>query len=149
MRKKTRWPWKVYFFFWVYSVFSNIIIALYPASPINQYYKILIIFRARYWIQYSLYQSAIVIEAFSLIPLFLFVFHKKCLSPWVWQTLFFLRIIFLISGHSYEWMMIKSYFHLDLRLAIASASTIVVLLFPSFFGHFLYAFQSKKIFSAD
>lgn len=149
MRHKTRWPWKVYFFFSLFAASSSIIGMLYMDSPAAQYYKILMILNQRYWMHYSLYQSTIALEALSIIPLFLFVFHKKFLNPWVWQILFCLRILFLFLGHSYEWMMIKSYIHSNATLAIASITIVAMLLFPSFLAHFLYAFQQKKIFPKD
>jgi len=147
MHKKTRWPWKVYFFISTYMGIINFMGLLAGDSQIDQYYKILIVFKRSYLIWYGFNIASISTEALCLIPLFLFVFHKRFLSPFVWQSLFGIRIVLFFLGHSYEVKMIKSYFYANSAVAAGSIVFLFLLMLPAYIAHFQYAFRQKKLFA--
>jgi len=149
MRTKTRWPWKVYFFISAYIGIINFVELLAGDSQMDQYYKILIVFKRSYLVWYGFNMASIAAEVLCLVPLFLFVFHKRFLSPIVWQSLFWVRIILFLAGHSYEAKMIKSYFYANSTVATGSIIFLLLLILPSYIAHFKYAFRQKKLFSTQ
>ncbi len=146
MKIKTHWAWKIYFFLYCIPIINNIFSLFMQDSLVDSYYRILIAFKESYHILYYFNISAVIIDAIALIPLFLFVFHKRLLSPFIWKLIFILRIAVFLPGHCYEWKMIKSFFYFDINAAIGIVSFIILVILPSYIACFKYAFQQKSLF---
>lgn len=147
MKKRTLWAWKIYFLFYTLIILFNILILLSGESPISQYYCVLIAFKQSYSIQYYLYISKIIVEGVSLIPLFLFVIHRRAIPVTIWQILFGARIFFLFAGQSYEWNVFKAMMHGNSTTTIAALFLAVLFAIPSYIACFKYAFRQKQLFA--
>jgi hypothetical protein len=144
MRKKTKWPWKLYFLFFLYAGITQIVNFFDPGSAIDQYYQVLIAFKKNYALWYGFHFAAIIVEIVSIIPLFLFVFKKNFLSPALWRSLLIARILLIFLGHHYEIRMLTSYFYASSTLALASIVGLVVVLLPSYVAHIACAFPKEN-----
>ena len=146
MNQKTHWSWKLYLFVYCFPVINNTISLLTRNSTIDQYYKILIAFKKTYFLWYALNVGSVVVDGLSLIPLCLFIFQKRFLNTFVWKSLFTMRIVFLILGHSYEWKMIKSFFYADVAVSASLIIFLVLIAVPSYTACFKYAFRQNRLF---
>ena len=146
MEQQTKWPWKVYFFIAIIPGIKNIVALFIQDTELDQYYRILIAFKESYRIWYYLNIAAFAVEALSLLPLIFFVFHRKFLPALIWQILFITRVALLFTGHSYEVKHVQSFFHMDIRVAVAAVLIIFLFTLPSYLAHFYYAFRQDKLF---
>jgi len=147
MKRKTHWTWKAYFFLYSTGILLNLLIFFSDESPIHQYYHILMIFKQSYCIQYYLYIAKVIIEALSLIPLFLFIFRIHAFPVLIWQFLFCSRIFLLIFGQSYEWNLFRAMIYGNPTATIAALSLGILFAIPSYIACSKYAFWQKQLLS--
>ena len=74
--------------------------------------------------------------------LFLFAFNVST-DKRLWRWLFFMRIFTDLSGHSYEWKFIQSYFAQDPSMGLTVLGAFILPKIPSYIAHYQYAFKIK------
>lgn len=146
MKKKTHWAWKIYFFLFCIGTLASFLLFLSGESLAGQYYRILTAFKPSYIIYNYLYALDAVINALSLVVLFLFVFHVRFFVPLAWKVLFFLRVFFFLTGHFYEWQTARSLMRHDPLLTLAAGALLLVIALPSYIACFHYAFAQERLF---
>ncbi|MCA9408465.1 MAG: hypothetical protein KC733_07235, partial [Candidatus Omnitrophica bacterium] len=73
------------------------------------------------------------------LALFLFIHSIPLFNPFVWQLLFLIRIIFDITGHSYELNHLMGIYQFNPSTGIILLICVLVPLIPSYIASYLYA----------
>jgi len=126
---------------------GNLVSIFSQESVITSYYRIVVILNAGYSHAYSLNQASALMNALSLVPLYLFIFRIRWLRPWLWQFIFFVRISFETIGHAYEVQLLRSLFYNDILIAVATIAFMAAMILPSYWACFRYAFRQKALFA--
>ena len=130
----------------VFYLFIKTIFTVYffrQDTPVHLYYQILIAYHLRFLLSYCLNALAVILNALSILPLYLFVRQTYVLSPGFWRGFFLLRLSLDLTAHSYDVNFLKSLFHQDTLLTLGVIAIIVVFNLPSYVALFLYAFRQK------
>lgn len=138
-----RLRWKIYAVIYALSVAANTYFSLNEELPIYNYYQLLLILDFGQWPKLVFYYFANIIEIISLAPLFLFAFKVTGLSRDFWKVIFIGRILGLLWGHNYEYNLIISLTHSNLRVTIITVALTILLSLPSYSGQFIYSFRRK------
>jgi len=146
MKRKNQFWWRAYFILAATIFISNLISIFHPDSDIYVYYHTLMVFHKNFTLSYYLNIASAVLNFLSLIVLLLYIFPRPFLSARIWQIFFLLRMVFDICGHTYENKFFKSLFYTDLTLGAASIALLIMIIFPSYFATFRYAFRQDQIF---
>lgn len=136
--------WKIYSFIFALLVITNLAIVLSPSSELYIYHHILMAFSRSYGFSYYLRLIAAIVNLFALIPLFMFSFRKNLLNRRLWQTILIIRIIFDITGHSYEFKSLKAILYIDLWTGLSLFILAAAFILPSYEACFRYAFSKKN-----
>lgn len=146
-KAKPEWAWVVYFLaYWLLTT-AQTVYFFSPGSLINLYYHYLIAYDLYFLLTYTFNVLAIIFNAFSLIPVYLFIYRVDFLTQDFWKTLFLLRLTFDILGRSFEYQGFKSLFHEDPWTAVLVMATFILFYIPSYAALFVYAFRPKKYYS--
>ncbi len=145
MKIKISFWWRIYFVLAATIFICNLLSVLYPKSVVYIYYHSLIAFHKDFALFYYLNVMSAVTSALSLLPLFYYIYRRRFLSPRLWQVLFCLRIAFDLVGHGYETNFFQSLFQNNFTVAIISLAISLLLIFPSYFACFRYAFRQHRI----
>ncbi|MFZ5800925.1 MAG: hypothetical protein ACOY3D_06085 [Candidatus Omnitrophota bacterium] len=138
-----RLRWKIYAIIFALSVAANTYFSLNEDLPIYNYYQLLLFLDREQWLRLVFYYFTNIIEAVSLVPLFLFAFGINGLSRDFWKTIFIGRIIGLIWGHNFEYNLISALAHSSLRATIFAVGITVLFSLPSYAAQFIYSFRRK------
>ena len=138
------WIWGIFFLVYFVSTFLGATYFFYYESSMYQYYQILIAFDIYFLIPYVLNAAAVLLNALSLIPFYGFLFKIDILSKDFWKYILLARILADLTGHAYEWKLIKSLVRYDLQVALGFVSIAVMINLTSYLALFLYAFPKKQ-----
>jgi len=143
-KKQRSWLWKAYFLFTLLITSGSAIYFFQEKSPINLYYQILIAFDIHYLIPYCFNALSVLLNLTSLLPFYFFVCRNPFLSEKFCQWLLCFRLIFDLTGHSYEFQIIKSLNFQDKAASWAAIAVIVLFSLPSYVANYLYAFRRES-----
>ncbi len=135
--------WKIYFCLFAFLVVNNAAISLWPDSDPYIYYHILAAFHPRFYFAFGMHLISDALNLLNLIPFYFYVFRQSFAGTKLWRNVFILRIIFEIFGHGYEFKMIKSLFYTNHLLVVSFLVLYILILLPSYYGVFQYAFRRK------
>lgn len=90
-----------------------------------------------------MHYAGAIIEIFCLVPLFLFAFEKKWLSPVFWKIVLFLRVLGLLSANFFEVELIKALLFANTFLTLLSLLIAFLILLPSYVALYIYAFEKQ------
>ncbi len=138
--------WKIYFFIAAPLTLGNFLAVLHPDSPLYAYYHILMTFDADFTLFWGLNIASGLLNFISLIPFFLYVFQIKFLKLRIWQWLFALRVIFDLTGHSYEVSFFKSLFYSNPQYALSMILLSLAVYIPSYIACYKYSFREETLF---
>ena len=136
--------WELYAALYAGFIFKKSILFFHPESPMYLYFYILWHFDKLFFISYALAIIQLVLDAVHLVPLVAFIYHVRLISPRFWQYLLILRIIFDLSGNSYDWNQLISFYKMDFTTGIYVTLAWAMPCLPSYIANFLYAFRWKK-----
>ncbi|MCK5580687.1 MAG: hypothetical protein KAJ18_05375 [Candidatus Omnitrophica bacterium] len=144
MKEKTHWSWKIHFIIYLCFASANALYFFIPGSKIQFYYQIQIGFDVFFIIPFCLNAAAIIFDAVSIIPFFLYI-QKTCfLRQTFWQWIFYIRFAVNIAGRSYELNILKSIYHQDPQAALYMLATFLLFAGPSYVATGLYAFKKVR-----
>ena len=144
MLKFQKWTWTGYFLVYALITSGNTSYFFQRDSLINMYYTALIAYDPLFLVSPLLNLISIVLNALSLIPLYLYIKDTCWLSPVVWRVFFAARLAFDLTGRSYELQILKSLYYHDLILVIKMLFPILIFIIPSYAAHFRYAFRGQS-----
>jgi hypothetical protein len=136
--------WKIYSFGYALLVILGVAYSLWPDSAPSGYYKILISFDKSFLWQYIFHFISTLLDVLGLLPLFLFVFQKKWFVALFWKIFFFVKILGIFAGNSYEANFLGTVFAVNKLTAIASSLIGLALILPYYIAIYLYAFRRIK-----
>ena len=139
MKKHPAFWWKIYLLFFALYVLLSAYNILDFDSYYYRYYHTLMAFCPSYILNYSLAAAKMIVTALSLIPLLLFAFGIRWLTPQIWRGLLVMRIIFEFLGNTLELAVLKSIFNSDPVSFWLAAFLFVLFLAPSYVAHYSYA----------
>jgi len=143
-QKESGWIWKFYFVFFSLIIARKAAGFFMPGTNTHDYYKILTAFASYFEPLYWTNAVTVILNLACLVPLFLFAYRIHFLPSRVWQYLLGARLIFDILGHSYEYMVIRSFFYSSPWIGMEAVSAAIFLVAPSYWACFQYAFRRKK-----
>ena len=114
-------------------------------STIGRYFRILYYFDNIFYFPFFLSLCQAIFTIIHFIPLMLYLDKKYMFSARPWKYLFFLRIIFDISGHSFEANNLQAYYYSDPLLAAVVFIQYVSFYIPSYLGCYKYAFKRNNM----
>ena len=139
--------WELYAVLYAGFVFRKSLLLFHPESSIYLYYYILRHFDKLFSISYTLAIIQLILDVVHLIPLVAFIYRVPLFFPRFWQYLLILRIILDLSGNSYDWNQLISFYKMDFKTGIYATLAWLIPFFPSYIASFFYAFRWKKLFS--
>ena len=142
---KNSWPWKIYTVVFTLIALSNLAFSLSSESASYRYYHILCAFDRALVLLFYLNIASTLTTTVCVLPLVSYISHKKLTPERFWRWLFFLRIFFDLSGHSYEILLCRSTFYMDYRAGLALCGLLILPSIPSYIIHWKAAFTTKNI----
>lgn len=146
MKIKSLLGWRIYFVIVATILIGNLLSVLSCRSVVYTYYHSLIAFHKDFIVFYYFNILSAVINVLSLMPLFCYIYRRRFLRPRLWQVLFCLRIAFDFVDHNYETRFFQSLFKTDLAIALILLSISLLVILPSYFATFQYAFRQHRLF---
>ncbi len=146
MPNKTKWLWEIYLPFFFILAVGRAVSFFAPQTPEHLYFKILYSFNPVFYTTYSLSLIQVILTVVHGLPLSLYTFRVRLLRPKLWQYLFLLRVIFDLTGHSYEMNTIVSMYHVSPGVCALTVLFAVLPYLPSYWACYAYAFRQEKIF---
>ena len=144
MKKPLKLIWKIYFLIFSTIMVANFVWLLYPEADPYIFYHVLLTWSPRYALHYYFAVLKCVVALICLLPLFGFAFNRDSRRPHFWQWMFVIRLITEVYGNFYEYMFIKSSYHMVLGYGLTTTGVFILPLIPSFAAHYLYAFTTDK-----
>ncbi len=148
--KKQNRAWTVFFFVYVFAVFSGAGIFFQKNSQPQFYYQALAGFSTFFLIHYLLNVLAIMLDMVAVIPFYNFikpdsmVTTLRYFSPDTWKWLFAIRIALLLVGHSYDHKQLQAVLRDDLLVSAYVLILLAILYAPSYFTNFVFAYRQEK-----
>jgi hypothetical protein len=141
MKKERRIIWKIYALVFSTVTLANFLWLVYPEAEPYIFYHILMAWTKFYAVHYYLAVFKCLIALVCLVPLFAFSFNRQSRSPQIWQWLFVIRIVSDVVGSFYEYLFVKSSYHMVLGYGLTTTGAMLLPVLPSYIAHYLYAFQ--------
>jgi hypothetical protein len=143
-----KWPrkliWKAYFLIFSTITFANLVWILYPEAEPYIFYHILMAWTKFYTAHYFLAVFKCVVALVCLVPLFGFAFDRSSRIPQFWQWMLVIRVVSEFLGNFYEYMFVKSSFHMVLGYGLTTTGLLILPMLPAYASHYLYAFKQSK-----
>ena len=137
--------WKIYAVLYASLAAWNLSVAFEPDSSMNYlYYHTLMAFNKAYIFQYYFYVLKTYLFALACLPLILFAFQSYLLPSRLWQIIWWARIVFDFLGSFYEFKFLQSVVLTESLLGAIHIITLLVILFPSYLGTYLYVFRPRQ-----
>ncbi len=146
MSLKKIWLWEIYFFILLLFIFNKAYRIFSPDSSIHFYFSVLNAFHPLLIFIYLLSLIQIFLNIFHCIPVFCYIHKIKIGGPRFWQTLFILRIIFDVVGHSYQIKYLTSLYYFSPKVFAFVFLQSISIYIPSYIACYRYAFKQEKYF---
>ena len=143
MKFPRRIIWKTYFLIFSTITIANLLSLIYSQTDVYIFYHVLMTWSNLYNVHYCLAILKCIVALICLIPLFGFAFHKQTKIATFWQWMLVARVSMEIFGNFYEFLFIKSSYHMVLGYGLATTGAFLLPLLPSLSAHYFYAFSKK------
>ena len=147
MPPKYQLVWKIYFAVTLLFVAKKAYYLFDPNSESFYYYFILRAFNPFFYVIYTAHVLHIMLSIIHCLPLFFYIYRIRALDPEVWKSLFILRCIFELTGHSYEITQLTASSYSRPELLAIVVIIMVIPHIPSYLACYWYAFRQEKVFS--
>jgi hypothetical protein len=144
MKMPRKLIWKIYFFIFSTITLANLVWVFSPEAEPYIFYHILIAWTKFYLAHYYLAALKCAIALLCLIPLFGYAFDRTTRIPRFWQWILVIRVLSEFVGNFYEFMFVKSSFHMVLGYGLTTTGLFILPLIPSYAAHYLYAFNKSR-----
>lgn len=144
MKKGPKIIWKFYCFIFSFIAFAQLTALLHPDLDHYVFYHILMAWSHFFRIHYYLAIAKSIMTIFCLYPLWAFSFNKESRYIKFWQWMLIVRIMLEIVGNYYEFVLVKSSYHMILAYGLSVTGAVLLPLIPSYVGHYSYAFPKNS-----
>ncbi len=139
------WLWKIYFLYFA-AITVNVAAGLFiPSRPIYVFHHVLLSFDPFLGIFYFVRIMCEIMNLINLVPLYIYISKVRWLDRRIWQWALLLRIVFDLSGHYYELVILKSLFYANPAYMAQLVIWAILTILPSYYACFKYAFGKLKI----
>lgn len=144
MSRKVNLLWLTYFyFFFIFSIAqASAFFGL--DSPSQFYYAVLYSFNSIFALDYFFNVIQVLLTLIHLIPLYLFLYKKWTNNQELFKFLLAFRLLFDITGHSWEVNFLASIYQLNPYLCSTLLAGFALLYLPSYYGCYVYAFKQHN-----
>lgn len=142
MSAKGRWIAEAYFVLFVALTVRKAYNFFAPHSPNYLFFEFLYTFDPVFFGLYFLNLIQIVLNLFHALPLLLYILHIPLYRPRFWRYLLIFRLIFDITGHSYELNHLVAMYYADPLVCLLVFLSSVSPYIPSYVACYRYAFRS-------
>ena len=139
--KESQWPWKAYTIILSLFIFRKFFILFYSKSPQFTYYFILRGIDQAYSLPYLYNVAQTIFNGIHFIVLFLYIYKIRLFERELWQSLFIFKVLFDITGHSFEIKYIISLFFYNPLICAFVAVTSIATYIPLYVACYRYAFK--------
>ncbi|MCK5014578.1 MAG: hypothetical protein KAS66_12225 [Candidatus Omnitrophica bacterium] len=144
MPRKHLWLWKIYLAFMLVFAVKSTYYLLMPDSQSFFYYFILRAFDPIFYAVYTAHVMQVLLSVIHWIPVFLYVYRIRFLSSEFWKSLFILRCIFEITGHSYATNSLVALYHRKPKICLTIFIILIIPHIPSYMVCYWYAFRREN-----
>ncbi len=149
MSEKKSWVWESYLVLFSYIILKQAYIFFSADSSIHLYFVILNALNPAFIIKYLLNYYQVVFNLIHLLPLALFIYGKRLFHQDFWGALLIFRIIFDITGHSYELAHLYAAIHSKSMILIGTSLLYILFYIPSYIACYRYAMKKNNIFHRE
>ena len=132
--------WISYLFFYSLMMALQMVTFFGSDSQESLYYHYMISLDARFIFFYAVNAAIIILNLFSLIPIYLYMFRIRFLSRSFWQGFFLIRLFLEIPGRPFEISVIKSLYIQNANFAYLTALVFCLLHGPSYVAIYRHIF---------
>ena len=143
MPKRINWFWVIYFFIFFNVCLQHARDFFAPNSDIMFYYSLLYAFDLSYFFSYFLNLAQILFNLLHAVPLALYACGIYWGTARFWQWLLAGRLIFDLTGRTYEWLGVIAFLKTDPHLAFLISLQFLIFYIPSYVACYRYAFARK------
>lgn len=143
MKKRNKIIWKFYTLIFCVVASANLIWLLYPESEPYIFYHILMTWTHFFIPHYFLAILKSCITIVCLYPLIAYAFNKESKNLHFWQWMLVFRILLETVGNYYEFVFVKSSYHMILGYGLSVTGAVLLPVLPAYIAHYLYAFARK------
>ena len=143
MKKRLKLIWKFYSLTFCVIAGANFIWLIYPESEPYVFYHILMTWTNFFIPHYYLAILKSCMTIVCLYPLFAFSFNREPKNQQFWQWMLVLRMLLESVGNYYEFVFVKSSYHMILGYGLSVTGAVLLPLLPAYIAHYLYAFARK------
>jgi hypothetical protein len=144
MKLPERLGFKLYFFFFVWVCIGDLAILFLPETETYIYYHTMQVLLPTSVMFYNYALLRALVNLICLGALLAYAFKWKQTAGWFWRPLFLARIATDLFGHNYELQSCKSAFYGDRGVFVATLIFYALLVIPSYYAHYAYAFPKTK-----
>ena len=144
MKKGHRIIWKFYSLTFCVIASANLIWLIYPESEPYIFYHILMTWTIFFIPHYYLAILKSCMTLICLYTLFSFSFYRESKNQRFWQWMLVIRLFLESVGNYYEFVFVKSSYHMILGYGLSVTGAVLLPILPSYIAHYLYAFSRKK-----
>lgn len=135
--------WSIYFLIFIFFIVQKTTVFFNPESAQFFYYRVICYFDPRFFTFYFSAFLQILLNALHCIPLFFYITQRRIFKPNIWQYLLILRLIFDITGYSYELNSLLAFYHSNPKISFILVISTVILYLPSYWACYRCAFKSN------
>ena len=113
-------------------------------SAVYHYFTVLMAFDPSLTILYLINLLQIIINLLHALPVLFYIHRLKIGPPQFWKILLILRVLFDITGHSYETTYLISLYYFDLKICFLVFLLSIATYIPSYIVCWRYAFARDR-----
>jgi len=144
MKLPERLGFKLYFFFFTWICIGDLAVLFLPETETYIYYHTMQALLPTSVMFYNYALLRVLVNLICLGALLSYAFNIKHTAGWFWRPLFLARIATDLFGHNYELQSFKSAFYGEWGVFVATLILYALLLIPSYYAHYAYAFRKTQ-----
>lgn len=142
-KEKHDWIWECYLYIFILFLIKKVYLFLNIHSKENLYFSFVNAFDKIFLIHYYCNVSQILLNIIACGMMALWIYKKKFLSPTVWQSVLFLKVIFDVFGHGYEHHYLFSLYYSSPKIFGIVLLQSVFFYLPLYIACYRYAFTKE------
>ncbi len=145
IRPKNQWIWIAYLLCYTFYMTQITQEFVTTESSLRNYYVILTIFDVYFLIPFFMNALMIILNVFSIIPIYCYIFKRNFFSEKFWRLFLVLRITAEAAGHHYESKVVQAFWFDDPWVSISIVVMGLCWIIPSYIVLYFYAFKRSEV----
>ena len=140
----SKWFWRVYFLLFSTHVAGKVLLLFYPESPKLLYFRVCCWINSVFCFDYFAAFLQTTLSLLGLLVIGFSITDQYPLPPVFWRYVFWLRVVFDITGHAYERNIFLSLWRDLPWLGALYLLSFVIFFAPSYWINLRYAWPPKR-----